>query len=298
MAITRGACTLYRVLKELATKKLARDRLAFLAVSVELFPVVSGAWRARSEQLIHAVGQGTGSAPLGMLVKYLAKCLYQVMVSAFPTSLQPAAAGIAPNDVAALFSALLEHQQALLTAYCAGAGAGQPLGGVLAKVLRRMTLIVVDCQRTFPLPFRAFLGPFLGAFHDQLTTLYGPLPLPPGPSVAAAYPATPATNPGGLEKFASNALAFVTNVAGCSEYRLDLAAHHTTTGSHRALSAAGDQEMSRLAIAEAASVVGSFFTSERCQALLDLCLRALLPWRTADLEAWKVRAYRRHRRRN
>ena len=56
LAIARGVYTLHRVLKELSTKRLSRDRLALAAVSVQLFPVVSAVWLERSAQLMQALG--------------------------------------------------------------------------------------------------------------------------------------------------------------------------------------------------------------------------------------------------
>jgi hypothetical protein len=213
---------------------------------------------------------------------------------------QAGATGIAPADIAKFFENLLAHEKSLLQAAVA-CGAGQagsvkqlPTLKQVAKLLYRLSLIPVEAQAQSPLPFRPFLGPFLATFHDQLTGLYTDLPAPPGVAPAGAvsasgvgYPSTPATTPPSLERTAINALAFLTNVLSCDEYKVELLAHHATSSSSRAVTATGDQEMSAAAVSEAAGVVNGFFTLERCQSLLDLCIHRLLPLRTPDLEEWE-----------
>lgn len=100
-----------------------------------------------------------------------------------------------------------------------------------------MTKIAVDAQKQSPLPFRAFLRPFLHVFHDQLRGLYS------GPGDGPSYPASPATSPPGFERLAVNAITFLANVLACEEYRPELAAQHLTSASSRAPSATGDQEV-------------------------------------------------------
>jgi len=92
--------------------------------------------------------------------------------------------------------------------------------------------------------------------------------------------------PQGFERLAINALGFMSSVLGCDEYKVSLIAHHTTSSTSRAVSATGDQETSRQAISEAATVIDEFFSAERCPPLLDLVLHRLLPLRAADLDEW------------
>lgn len=91
---------LHRVLKELSTKRLVRDRAALAAVSVQLFPVLAEVWLARSSQLLSALGpwaatHGSSSLvddealiPLAELVTHLIKCLYRITLSGFPNTMQ------------------------------------------------------------------------------------------------------------------------------------------------------------------------------------------------------------------
>lgn len=96
LAIARAVYILHRVLKELSTKRLARDRAALAAVSAQLFPVLAKVWLARSAQLLAALGPWAATAaaddgalvPLAQLVTHLVKCLYRVTLSGFPNTMQ------------------------------------------------------------------------------------------------------------------------------------------------------------------------------------------------------------------
>lgn len=279
LSIMRAAYTLHRVLKELSTKRLARDRMPFVALSVALFPPVTAAWTERSAQL-HA----SPSQPLAELVTYLTKAMGTTVLCAFPNSLQADASGIPPADIAGLFGRLLDNL-AILSGV-AKAVAATPLGPQIGKLLYRTGKIIVDTQLQSPLPFRAFLGPFLQYFHESLISLYT-LPPPPGPGEGVgAFPATPCTNPPALERAGINSILFMSNVLGCREYNRELAVQLSVSASHRAVSATGDQERSAGAVGEAAAAVDAFLTDERAGALLDIIVHTFLPLRQEDLEAW------------
>ncbi len=252
----------------LATKRLTADRQAFVAISIQLYPVVSKVWEERSSQLLSGLGQWVAAAPdaipaleqqmlpLAGLVMYLVKCLYHIVMSGFPNSMQASAVGIPPADVAALFEKLVQHEQALVGMATSRAKADQQLQLdtdrdlpiAVSKMLYRITLIAVDAQQQSSLPFRPFLRPFLALFYDQLVGLYGSLPQPPlaapaGVGTPATYPATPSTSPPLFERLARNAINFLANVIGCDDYRLDCLVHKVVSSSSRALTATGDQEV-------------------------------------------------------
>lgn len=100
LAIARAVYMLHRVLKELSTKRLARDRAALAAVSVQLFPVLAEVWVARSSQLLAALGPWAAThsssaavddealVPLAELVTHLIKCLYRITLCGFPNTMQ------------------------------------------------------------------------------------------------------------------------------------------------------------------------------------------------------------------
>lgn len=260
--------TLHRVLKELATKRLAKDRAAVVQISSQIFPLLHGAYQHRSAQLLEMlnsmmarweisgsvdVAEEEAFKPLAELVTYLVKCMHRVVLSGFPTSLQQQeATGIPPQEISNFFQGLLQHENAVLD-YLRKRSRFQLKGEIetrdektfpeyLAKITYRMTLIVVEAQRQSPLPFRAFLAPFLGQFHEQLMQLYE---LPPPPTAEDADDCnapTPWTNPRGLERLAINALCFFTQVLSSDEYRMDLLTLHATSSSH-SITATGDQEV-------------------------------------------------------
>jgi len=265
VAISRAVYTLHRVLKELNSKRLAKDRTAFVDMATALFAPVAAVWQERSSQLLHALGPWGASAgldaeaeerliPLAELVTYLVKCVYRMVLSGFPNSMKPEAHGIPVAAIAGLFSSVLAHQQALFglsstraaADKAGGLDAKRPLPMQLAKVLYRLTLIPVAAQDQSPIPFRPFLGPFLSTFHDALFGLYAALPPPPatgGSDSDEIGTFTPATTPAGFERLAVNALAFLSSVLGCDDYKISLLAHHTTSNTVRAVSATGDQEV-------------------------------------------------------
>jgi hypothetical protein len=326
LAISRAVYTLHRVLKELSTKRLSKDRQAFAALSMQLFPVISAAWLERSGQLVQALGGWgamslgdeartnaaceEGLEPLANLVLFLVKCLYRIVLSGFPNSMGADGVGISPPDLAALFQNLLQHEHAIAAVAITRAAADlkhpsssvareeknftRPLPHKLSKLLYRMTLIPLEAQKQSPLPFRPFLGPFLNAFYDQLSSLYAGLPPPPetlvGTDTFNTYPCEPATSPPSFERLAINALSFLTNVLACDEYKAENVAFLTTSSSTRGLSATGDQEMTAQAVAEACAAVADFFSGERAQALLDMALHRILPLRKPDLEEWEADA--------
>lgn len=309
IVISRGVYTLHRVLKELATKRLARDRVAFVEVASQIFPLLHTAYQHRTAQLLESLSsmssrwetnngvvelsEEENMKPLADLVTYLVKCMHRVVLSGFPTSLQEDSTGISPQEISVFFQGLLGHEAAVLE-YLNKRSQFRINGQVqnndeksfseqLSKVAYRMTLIVVEAQRQSPLPFRAFLSPFLVQFHDQLSLLYK-LPPPPenGPTSDHNGP-TPWTIPIGLERLAINLLTFLTQVLGSDEYRRDLITLHATSHS---LSATGKQEMSAQAVGEASQVLHEFFSPERAKSLLDLAMHSILPLRNADLEEW------------
>ena len=269
LAITRSTYTLLKVLKLLAQKRTQAHRRAFVVVCVQLHPVVTKVWEERSSQIMNGLGQWAAVAgdavanleqqllPLATLVTYLVKCLYHIMMSGFPNSMQATAMGIPPANVAAFFEKLMQHEQAIVRVATNRAKVDQdlnlnldrPLPIALAKMLYRMTVIPVDAQKQSSLPFRPFLRPFLVLFHDQLVGLYSSLPQPPllnssRENVPDAYPATPTTSPPLFERLARNALTFMANVVGCDDYRMDLLEQKVVSSSTRALTATGDQEVS------------------------------------------------------
>jgi hypothetical protein len=257
------------VLKELSTKRLAKDRAAVVQISLQIFPMLHEAYRLRSGQLLGVlstmiqkweaggkvdVSEEDSLKPLAELVTYLVKCMHRVVLSGFPTSLQPQeGTGISPQDIAQFFEGLLQHECAVLDylrkrckLQIVGDAAAQDDKSFvdhLSKITYRMTLIVIEAQRQSPLPFRAFLAPFLGQFHDQLMQLYGEQPPPPVAEDSDDCNApTPWTSPRGLEKLAINALTFLAQVLGSDEYRPDLLTLHATSASH-SITATGNQEV-------------------------------------------------------
>jgi len=148
----------------------------------------------------------------------------------------------------------------------------------LGKLLYRLTAIPLEAQKDFPLPFRPFLLPFLERFHAQVLRLF-----PAPPQEGGQYPATPGTNPRGLERLGVNLILFLGQVVGCSEYRMDMLAQHTTSASR---SDKGAQESTSQAVQEAAFAVEQFFTPERVQELFHLTISALFPLTPADIEEW------------
>ena len=252
----------------LSTKRLTADRQSFVAISIQLYPVVSKVWEERSSQLLNGLGQWVAAtpdsipaleqqmSPLAGLVMYLVKCLYHIVMSGFPNSMQANAVGIPPGDIAALFEKLMQHEQALVGMATNRAKADQqmqleasrPLPVAIAKMLYRITLIAVDAQQQSSLPFRPFLRPFLALFYDQLVGLYGSLPQPPltsstTPTTPSTYPATPTTSPPLFERLARNAINFLANVVGCEDYRLDCLVDKVVSSSSRAPTGTGDQEV-------------------------------------------------------
>lgn len=300
----RHVDVLYRIVKELSTRRLMVHRKQFAALGVEMLPLVMQYWKALATrtaefmwtqcrelsvaaadpnvamQIKEAMGS-TGTSYLATELRAI-KLLSTVLLNAYRdlASLQN---GELIRTTLVDFYTQLENlsklRQALVT--CTdNRGDGDAIIAVVAlvdKCMHRAAGIVVGLQNSYPIEFREYLPPYLAIFWQTLTTS-------PPTAVTLAFPAP--------ERLQIAALQFFANVLSCRLYKNESLS--STMGSSRiitkVITASGDVELSDAMVMDAQSAVDTFFSSvseNRFETLLSLVVTRFMTLTPKDLEEWQ-----------
>jgi hypothetical protein len=158
----------------------------------------------------------------------------------------------------------------------AEAGHSQLISSLLPsarRVVRELVHIPEYLQNEHPVWMSAFVEPYLRFFFEQLVQEY-----------TAGFCAS-------LEAFRISAVLFLSNTLSCREYEEEATSQNTTVKAKILLasklkgSAHVEDISATLAIARNARNI--FFIGENVLSLLKMCLRSILPYGRADLEAWR-----------
>uniref|UniRef100_K3XAD3 Importin N-terminal domain-containing protein n=1 Tax=Globisporangium ultimum (strain ATCC 200006 / CBS 805.95 / DAOM BR144) TaxID=431595 RepID=K3XAD3_GLOUD len=292
----------YRVVKELATRRLMMHRKQFAMLSVEILPLLLQLWNSTATRLsehlwahCQLAQASTSTAALETATDRLAtlltltKLLSTMFLNAFRDL-----AGIQNGEF--VRSALIQFYERLenlvrfrhsiIEASGAGAEIGSAEAGnmvtVVDKCTHRIASIVVSIQKSYPIEFRDYLSPFLNLFWNVLGSL-----VPGNPFTAAAAEAP--------RRLQIEALQFFANVLSCRLYKnesLSSANGGSSCVISKVITATGDMNLTDAMVLEAQSAVNSFFSSgangeNRFEVLQQLTVMQYLRLTAKDLEEWQ-----------
>lgn len=290
----------YRIVKELATRRLMMHRKQFAMLSVEILPLLLQYWNSTATRISEhlwthcqlspnaatAAALETAVDRLTMLLT-LTKLLSTMFLNAFRDL-----AGIQNGEL--VRSALIQFYERLenlvrfrhsiIEAIGAGANTESSevsnMVTVSDKCTHRIASIVVSIQKSYPIEFRDYLSPFLNLFWNVLGSL-----VPGNPLTAAAE---------APRRLQIEALQFFANVLSCRLYKSESLSSAGGGSSiiSKVITATGDMNLTDAMVLEAQSAVNSFFSSgangeNRFEVLQQLTVMQYMRLTAKDLEEWQ-----------
>ncbi|KAL4099966.1 hypothetical protein PRIC1_007763 [Phytophthora ramorum] len=300
--VTRGVHLCYRVVKELAARRLMQHRKQFAVLSVELLPLLLQYWTTTATQLNDFLqsqgdaGQTRADKAAAIVAALTTTAAEQLKVLVTTTKLISAMLLNAFRDLSALQngelvrSALVEFYNQLerlvkfrqafvaLVGDAEGVEAGTELKDVmltLDKCMHRIAVIVVGVQNSYPVEFREYLPPYLTLFWNALNAF-------------ASVPSTALPSPRRLQ---IDALQFFANVLSCRLYKNESlsGSDGTTRVISKVITATGDVALADDMVLEAQAAVESFFTQpeNRFASMLNMVVMHYMTLTASDLEEWQ-----------
>ncbi|KAG4054922.1 hypothetical protein JG687_00005788 [Phytophthora cactorum] len=294
----RGVDVSYRVVKELAARRLMQHRKQFAMLSVELLPLLLQYWTATATQLnnfLQTQGEAaeqtngektatiitalmtTGADQLNVLVT-TTKLISMMLLNAF-RDLSTLQNGELMRSALVEFynqlERLVKFRQAFL-ALVGDAGATDVEEAIqtLDKCMHRIAAIVVGVQNSYPMEFREYLPPYLTLYWNVLNAFSSvhptALPLP--------------------RRLQIEALQFFANVLSCRLYKNESLSgpDGTTRIITKVITATGDVALTDAMVLEAQAAVQTFFTQteNRFASMLNLVVMHYMTLTTKDLDEW------------
>lgn len=294
----------YRIVKELATRRLMMHRKQFAMLSVEILPLLQQHWNSTATRIsehlwVHCqLSSTTVSAAAALqtaadrlvLLLTLTKLLSTMFLNAFRDL-----AGIQNGEL--VRSALIQFYERLENlvrfrhAISEAIGAGADIESseevttmitILDKCTHRIASIVVSTQKSYPIEFRDYLPPFLNLFWNVLGSL-----VPGNPLTAAAE--TP-------RRLQIEALQFFANVLSCQLYKNESLSSASDGGGSsivsKVITATGDVSLTNAMVLEALNAISNFFSSgangeNRFEVMQQLIVMQYMRLTAKDLEEWQ-----------
>ncbi|GMF19737.1 unnamed protein product [Phytophthora lilii] len=299
----RGVDVCYRVVKELAARRLMMHRKQFAALSVELLPLLLQYWTAAASQLndflqlqTQAAGQTSADKATAIAAVLATNGKQQLAVLVTTTKLISTMLLNAFRDLSALQngelmrSALVEFYTQLerlvkfrqafvaLVRDAGSVASGADVEEVLLtldKCMHRIAAIVVGVQNLYPMEFREYLPPYLSLFWNVLN----------------AFADTSSTTFLSPQRLQIDALQFFANVLSCRLYKNESlsSADGTTRVISKVITATGDVALTDAMVLEAQAALQTFFAqTENCYAsMLNLVVMHYMTLTAKDLEEWQ-----------
>ena len=257
---------LHSVVRELSTKRLKADRLAFEELSTGLFPRVQALWAAQSEALLAASTAAEARVVLADIVKYCAKILRMLLLAGMSDF---HAVDGALQHVTALPRCLQVTVDAYTQLVAEGGGAGTPFAKKLLKVVLAMSTTALELMRELPGACWecGSVRPYLDLFRATLRS-----PCVPGGSADGLGD----NGRGALEPLHVDAMLFIMQVLKAEENATaDVISACSPEGAHITAAAAARQ----------AEALAEFFSVEVIAELLSLAVCRWLVLTPAEIEA-------------
>lgn len=299
----RGVDVCYRVVKELAVRRLMQHRKQFAMLSVELLPLLQQYWKTVATQLndflqtqVDAAGQSSADKAAAIAAALATTGAEQLNVLVTTTKLISTMLLNAFRDLSALQngelmrSALVEFYNQLerlvkfrqtFGAIVGDAGGVSP--GVeieetmltLDKCMHRVAAIVVGVQNSYPMEFREYLPPYLTLFWNVFNAF-------------ASDPSTALPSPTRLQ---IDSLQFFANVLSCRLYKKESLSgpDGTTRVVSKVITATGDVALTDAMMLEAQAAVQTFFTQaeNRFASMLNMVVMHYMTLTPNDLNEWQ-----------
>ncbi|ETL26980.1 hypothetical protein L916_19429, partial [Phytophthora nicotianae] len=292
----RGVDVCYRVVKELAARRLMQHRKQFAILSVELLPLLLQYWTATATQLnsflqsqgvaadqtnnektatIATALMTTGAEQLNVLVT-TTKIISTMLLNAF-RDLSALQNGELMRSALVEFYNQLEKLVKFRQAFVGDAGAADVEEAIqtLDKCMHRIAAIVVGVQNSYPMEFREYLPPYLTLFWNVLTAF-------------ASVNMTVLPSPRRLQ---IDALQFFANVLSCRLYKNESLSgpDGTTRVITKVITATGDVALTDAMVLEAQTAVQTFFTQteNRFASMLNLVVMHYMTLTAKDLDEWQ-----------
>eukprot|EP00644_Phytophthora_capsici_P005420 jgi/Phyca11/525051/estExt2_fgenesh1_pm.C_PHYCAscaffold_10286 len=286
----RGVDVCYRVVKELAARRLMQHRKQFSMLSVELLPLLLQYWTATATQLndflagqtdavaIASALTTTGAEQLDVLVT-TTKLISTMLLNAFRDL-----SGLQNGEL--LRSALVEFynqlerlvnfRQALEHTNVVNYSTEvEETMITLDKCMHRIAMIVVGVQNSYPMEFREYLPPYLSLFWNILNV----------------FTSSSATALHAPQRLQIDALQFFANVLSCRLYKNESLSgpDGTTRIISKVITATGDVALTDAMVLEAQAAVQTFFTQSenRFASMLNLVVMHYMTLSANDLNEWQ-----------
>ncbi|KAI9911131.1 hypothetical protein PsorP6_008763 [Peronosclerospora sorghi] len=297
----RGVDVCFRVVKELASKRLMQNRKQFAMLSVKLLPLLLQFWTMTATELNEYLeaqriaGEGTNTQKIEALSSSLATGGEQLNLLMTSTKLISTMLFNAFRDLSSLQngelvrSALIEFynqlkrlvnfRQALHVLIGEASEVNltlevQKMMLTLGKCMHRIASIAVGVQQSYSIEFREFLPAYLTLFWDVLVI----------------FASTPGSATHSLRQLKIDSLQFFTNVLSCRLYKNEClsGSDGTTTIMMKVITATGDVELTNTMVLEAQAAVQTFFKAEnRFASLVNLLVMRYMVMAADDLEEWR-----------
>jgi len=284
------------VLAEICDKRLLLDK-KFVAkvVTDHLATLVQQGYVPAMEDGVVGVMQSPAGALEGnasenrrVVMQYatlMVSVLRRLLRHSLPVALNP----LCVASVDQLFGSVLKFVPALLGVVRNGEGGNQQ--GDVDSLLEALCCLAIDAQKSHPIEFGRYLGPFLDLFYKQLVDITSS----PTISSSSIY--------NGLDQIVMALMTFLSNALGCTKYEPDEEANAAITAIRdgtfvvadgaikRTITASGDTFVTPStlsAIEHAVQTVWVYFTPERMTNLCEICIRKLMVLSTSRLEEWEA----------
>ncbi|CAH0493260.1 unnamed protein product [Peronospora farinosa] len=299
----RGVDVCYRVVKELAARRLMLHRKQFAMLSVELLPLLLQYWTATATQFnefLQAQKEATeltSAQKAAAIISALTTGAEQLEVLTTTTKLISTMLLNAFKDLAALqngdlmrsalvefynqLERLLKFRQSFVALVKSEVDIFETRAEVeksirmLDKCLHRIAAIVVGVQYSYPMEFREYLPPYLMLFWNVLNSFADNY------STALSSPRQPQID----------ALQFFANVLSCRLYKNESLSgpDGTTRIMSKVITAAGDVALTDTMVLEAQAAVQAFLTQseDRFTSMMNLVVMRYMHLTATDLEEWQ-----------
>ena len=300
----RGVDVCYRVVKELAARRLMLHRKQFAKLSMELLPLLLQYWAATATQFNdflqtqeETATEFTSAQKAAAIMSVLSTGAEQLEVLVTTTKLIATMLLNAFKDLATLqngdlmrftfaefynqLERLLKFRQSFVALVGADVDRHETRAEVeksiwmLDKCLHRIAAIVVSVQDSYPMEFREYLPPYLMLFWNVLNSFTS------NPSTALLSPKQPPID----------ALQFFANVLSCRLYKTESLAgtDGTTRIMSKVITATGDVALTDAMVLEAQAAVQAFFTQteNRFTSMMNLVVMRYMRLTATDLEEWE-----------
>ncbi|CEG35873.1 Nuclear transport receptor KAP120 (importin beta superfamily) [Plasmopara halstedii] len=299
VAERRSVDVCYRVIKELAARRLMQHRKQFAMMSVEMLPLLLQYWTVTATQLnnylqteegairetivekLEKLCAVTGAQQLHVLVR-TTKLISTMLLHAF-RDLSTVQNGELIRSALIEFYKQLESIVKFRHAFEAQiekfsrikhTSKMEEATQTLDKYMHHIAAIVVEVQHAYPVEFRQYLSPYLTLFWNVLNV----------------FSSTSLTVLAAPKRLQIDALNFFANVLSCRLYKNEslMRSDGTTRIIAKVITAAGEVALTDTMVIEAQTSLQNFFTQteNRFKSMINLLIMHYMMLTPGDLDKW------------